>query len=612
MGTGANGSRRIEDYAFLSNMSSAALVSVDGSIDWLCCPRFDSAASFCALLHDASAGRWCIRPKGSYESTRRYVDDSLVLETRFVTDTGVVVLTDCLALTEIGDGGAHAPIEHQTLLRRVTGTSGTALIEMDYRPRFDYGSIVPWFRRRHEVIEAVGGPDALDLVANVHLDFADGAVVHDFEVAEGDEVVFMLVHHASHLEPDIPPPDAAGELIDETVSAWNGWAGGCRHSGSRRDAVVRSLVTLKGLTYAPTGGLVAAPTTSLPEQVGGDRNWDYRFCWLRDATFTLDALLDYGYTNAAIEWRDWLLRAVAGDPEDMQIMYGVRGERRLLEYELPLKGYEDSCPVRVGNAAHEQFQLDVYGEVMDSFHSARRAGIDTPNHAWALEQTIVDHVCTRWSEPDEGIWEVRSGRKHFVHSKVMAWVALDRGIKAIETYGEKGPVDRWRATRDEIRADVMRQGVDSGLGRFKRSYDSSELDASLLMLPLVGFVDAGHEVMRNTIEAIERELMIDGFVCRYRTDAVDDGLSSGEGAFVMCSFWLVDCLLLLGRKGDAEKLLERLQSTANDLGLLSEQYDPVLRRQLGNFPQAFSHVAFVTTVAALESAESRVLARGAL
>ncbi|MDQ4095289.1 MAG: glycoside hydrolase family 15 protein [Actinomycetota bacterium] len=594
--------RPIEDYGFLSDMESAALVSRDGSIDWLCWPRFDSAACFCALLHDESAGFWSISPAVPFSTRRRYLDDTLVLETTFDTDEGSVTLTDCLALEEVIERDDARAGPENVLVRIVTGLHGKVPMRMVYRPRFDYGSIVPWLREHHGVMEAVGGPDALDLMASTHLTLGFGEVVSEFEVAQGTSDVFLLSYHPSHE----PTPEVhlseAGDLLEHTLGFWRRWASRVPRGGRWREAIVRSLLTLKALTYAPSGGVVAAPTTSLPEDIGGTRNWDYRYCWLRDATFTLDALLEHGFTTAARDWRDWLLRAVAGTPNDMQIMYGVLGERRLLEYELPLDGYEGSKPVRVGNAAHGQFQLDVYGEVLDSFHSARRAGIDTPEHAWALEREIVDHVCSRWRDPDDGIWEVRSGPRHFVHSKVMAWVALDRGIKAIEVFGERGPLDRWRAVRDDIRADVFGRGIDPKRNCFVRTYGDSELDASLLMLPFVGFVAVHDEIMLNTIDAVIEDLLVDGFVLRYRTDRVDDGLPPGEATFLMCSFWLVDCLVLLGRHQEALEMFERLLSTTNDLGLLAEQYDVRRRRLAGNFPQAFSHVALVTSARALANA----------
>lgn len=599
----------IEDYAFISDMQSCALISRAGSVDWLCWPRFDSAACFCALLHDDSAGSWWIRPREDVLAVeRRYRKDTLVLETTYTCQGGSVTVVDCLAVDEAIPG---EPSPEHVFVRLVSGVEGEVPVRMEYRPRLDYGSIVPWFREHEGIIEAVGGPDALDLASSLHLQVDGGAVQCDFSVGEGDEVPFVLSYHRSHRETPVPDPARAGSLIERTAKFWTGWSDACSYEGPWRDEVVRSLLTLKALTFAPSGGVVAAATASLPEQIGGARNWDYRYCWLRDATFTLDALLEYGYTAAAVEWRDWLLRAVAGDPEDMQIMYGVLGERRLLEYELPLEGYSGSRPVRIGNAAHTQFQLDVYGELMDSFHSARRAGIETPPDAWKLEKAVVDHVCRRWREPDEGIWEVRSGPEHFVHSKVMAWVALDRGIKAIEGFGHDGPLAEWVRTRSEIREEILTRGIDDGGGYFKRSYESLELDASLLMLPLVGFVNVDDDTMINTIHAIERDLMVDGFVHRYRTDRVDDGLPPGEGTFLMCSFWLVDCLVLLGRQQDAEALFGRLVRTANDVGLFAEQYDPRGQRLLGNFPQAFSHVSHVTSAAAISrGAAPRGIRRG--
>ena len=593
-------------------MQSGALVSRSGSVDWLCCPRFDSPAAFCALLHDADAGRWSLTPRAAAVSAHRsYRGDSFVLETTFATDTGSVSVIDCLALEEHSRADDPRSVfpEH-VFVRVVVGLEGTVAMHMDYRPRFDYGTVVPWFRESHGTIEAVGGPDALDLVGSIPLQAHRGGVQADFEVAAGDEVAFLMSYHPSHVDAPAPDPADADALIEGTQAFWQRWADRCRHEGPWHDQVVRSLLTLKGLTYAPSGGVVAAPTTSLPEQIGGPRNWDYRYCWLRDATFTLDALLDNGYTAEAQEWRDWLLRTVAGDPEDMQIMYGVLGERRLIESELPLRGFADSRPVRIGNAAYAQFQLDVYGELMDSFHSGRRAGLETPAHAWDLEKEIVAHVCKRWQEPDDGIWEVRSGPAHFVHSKVMAWVALDRGIKAIEMFGAEGPLEDWLRTRAEIREEIFTRGVDERSRRFKRTYDEAELDASLLMLPLVGFIDVTDDLMVNTVEGIEAELMVDGLVRRYRTENIDDGLPPGEGTFLMCSFWLVDCLVLLGRQDEARTLFERLVSTGNDLHLFAEQYDGASKRSLGNFPQAFSHVALVTSAAALATRHIRGLRRG--
>ncbi|MBW3595530.1 MAG: glycoside hydrolase family 15 protein [Actinobacteria bacterium] len=603
--------RPIEDYAFVGDTHSGGLISTEGSIDWLCLPRFDSPSCFAAILDPDLGGHWRIAPATEPTSvSRRYLGETLILQTTFTTDSGVVRLTDFLPVEE-GGGSPRDARPHEVIARVAECTDGHVEMTCDYRPRFDYGSIVPWFRPHDGAIEAVGGPDALDLVANVDLEADAEGVKSTFTLSAGETASFIASYHLSHIE--VPPrsPETCHEFLEHTRSFWETWASRCRYTGRWRDEVVRSLLTLKALTFAPTGGVVAAPTTSLPEQIGGPRNWDYRYCWLRDATFTLDALLDEGYTDEAEEWRDWLLRSVAGDAEDMQIMYGVLGERRLPEIELSLAGYEGSKPVRIGNAAHDQFQLDVYGEVMDSFHSARRAGIDTPPHAWEMEKVIVDFVCENWHRPDEGIWEVRSGRKHFVHSKVMAWVAVDRGIKAIERFGKSGPLDRWIDVRQQIHDDVFAKGIDPQRGCFVRAYGEPELDASLLTLPFVGFVPATDPVMRNTIAAIKDELMVDGYVLRYRTERADDGLPPGEGSFLMCSFWLVDCLVLIGEMDEAEKMFESLRGIRNDVDLLAEQYDPRSRRLLGNFPQAFSHVAFVTSALALDSAgQTRSIHRG--
>jgi GH15 family glucan-1,4-alpha-glucosidase len=604
---------RIEDYAFLSDTHSAALVSRDGSIDWLCLPRFDSPSTFAAILDRGRGGHWKITPEARVvDISRNYRGDSLVLETTFAAETGTVRLVDCLALERHSDPEvAQRVIPEEVIVRVVEGVSGTVAMTMDYQPRFDYGSVVPWFRKRHSGIEAVGGPDALDLLASIPLELGDHGVSTRFEVSEGEEVSFLASYHLAHVDRLPRSVGDCAELIARTESFWNSWAKRCTYEGPWRAEILRSLLTLKGLTFSPSGGVIAAATTSLPEQVGGPRNWDYRYCWLRDATFTLDVLVEQGYTAEAEAWRNWLLRAAAGDPETMQIMYGVLGERRLVELELDLAGFENSKPVRIGNAAHAQFQLDVYGEVMDSFHSARRAGIDTPEHAWELEKAIIEFVCERWQEPDGGIWEVRSGPKHFVHSKVMAWVALDRGIKAIERFGLEGPADRWREVRERVRQEVMARGVNDRRGCFKRSYDDDELDASLLVLPIVGFIDVHDDLMTRTIEAIEEDLLVDGFLLRYRTHETTDGLPPGEGTFLMCSFWLVDCMVLTGRVDEANAMFARLVGVANDLGLLSEQYEPLGSRMLGNFPQAFSHVALVTSALALSEASSRTIHRGA-
>jgi GH15 family glucan-1,4-alpha-glucosidase len=598
---------RIEDYALIGDTHSVGLVARDGSIDWLCLPRLDSGAVFAALLDDEKGGKWRIAPEGQFASTRAYRRNSMVLETTFETEDGAALLTDCLPLEEHSD--PHVPRQafpHEVIVRVVRGLSGSVAFDMRFEPRFDYGYITPWIRRVPGAVEAVGGPDALALRAEVPVRIQGAAGRARFKVAAGESVAFLASYRHSHVGPSEPLTlEHCRHLVEKTDAYWSAWASRCSYRGRWRDAVVRSLLTLKALTYSPTGGIAAAATTSLPEAIGGLRNWDYRYCWLRDATYTLDVLLELGYKAEAREWRGWLMRAVAGDPQDLQIMYGVQGERRLVEQELPwLAGYEGSRPVRVGNDAHRQFQLDVYGEVMDSFHAARTAGIPTAEPAWELETSIVDFVCEHWREPDEGIWEVRSGREHFVHSKVMAWVAVDRGIAGIERAGKPGPLARWRQVRAEIRDEVLSAGVHPERGCFVRSYGSEELDASLLMLPLVGFVEPRDLRMIATVEAIERDLVIDGFVHRYRTDRAPDGLPPGEGAFLMCTFWLAQCLVLLGRAGEAEELFERMIGLANDVGLLSEQYDPGLRRLVGNFPQAFSHTALITTAATLESEDS--------
>jgi len=610
----------IEDYAFLGDTHSAALVSRDGSIDWLCLPRFDSSACFAAILDEQRGGHWRIAPaSGDFTSERAYRFESMVLETVFTTTEGSIKLTDCLPI-EQGEGATDPRLAHthDVVVRIVEGLSGTVPVTMDFVPRFDYGGITPWIRLHGRddngaEVEAVGGPDALDLQATVPLEVAGGVVSSAFELRPGERVMFMARSHPSHLDPpDLDVHSDCDWLVDRTDRFWHEWAARCTYDGKWRPEVIRSLLVLKALTYSPTGGIVAAPTTSLPEDIGGVRNWDYRYCWLRDATFTLEVLLDHGFTSEASEWRDWLLRAVAGDPEELQIMYGVRGERRLTEVELPwLRGYENSAPVRIGNAAVEQFQLDVYGEIMDALHSAARAGNAPVPESWELQREIVEFVCEHWNDPDEGIWEVRSGRRHFVHSKVMAWVAVDRGISMIENFGRTGPADHWKAVRSEIREEIFERGFDRKLGYFTRAYDDGSLDASLLIMPLVGFIEATDPRMVGTIDAIRRHLVVDGFVHRYLATEEADGLPGDEGSFLMCSFWLVDCLELTGRHEEAEELFVRLLSLRNDVGLLAEQYDAKRERLVGNFPQAFSHVALATTALALErSGASPALRRG--
>jgi GH15 family glucan-1,4-alpha-glucosidase len=593
---------RIEDYALLGDTHSAGLVSLDGSIDWLCLPRFDSGAIFAALLDEDRGGRWRIAPEGEFSSRRHYRNHTLVLETVFETPTGTAAVVDCLPIEEHSDPRLPRQVfPHEVVVRIVRGLERSVGLSMLYEPRFDYGYVAPWLRYQADGIESIGGPDAFMLRAQVPLHIDEHSVTAAFEVGHGDSVAFIAAYRPSHIIPETPvAPEDSDHLVEVTTDYWQRWAARCSYDGPWREEIIRSLLTLKALTYSPTGGIVAAPTTSLPESLGGVRNWDYRYCWLRDATFTLDVLLDQGYTAEAQEWRSWLRRAVAGDPEDLQIMYGVRGERRLTEYELGwLHGYEGSSPVRVGNGAHAQFQLDVYGEVMDSFHSARRAGLETDDQAWGLEQNIVEFVCEHWDEPDGGIWEVRSGREHFVHSKVMAWVAVDRGIAAVERWGKVGPLDRWKEVRGDICAQILEQGYNPERGTFVRSYGSIDLDAALLMMPLVVFLPAADPRMHRTIDAIAQELVSDGLVLRYRSSEASDGLPAGEGTFLMCTFWLADCYVLLGRHREARTLFERLLGLCNDVGLLAEQYDAQAGRLVGNFPQAFSHTGLVTTAAAL-------------
>ncbi len=578
-------SLRIEDYALIGDCQSAALVGRDGSIDWLCLPRFDSGACFAALLGKRENGRWRIAPDGPVRSVRRrYRPDTLVLETELETEDGVVALLDFMP----------PRTDKPELVRIVEGRRGRVAMTSEILIRFDYGSIVPWVTHDADGMHAIGGPDRLHLRTRVPLHGRELATYGKFHVAEGERVPFELTWHPSYApEPRPIDPDAA---LDDTEQFWREWANRCTVRGPYRDAVVRSLITLKALTYSPTAGIVAAPTTSLPEELGGSRNWDYRFVWLRDATFTLYALLVSGYVDEARAFREWLLRAVAGTPAEVQIMYGIAGERRLTELELPwLDGYQGARPVRVGNAAYSQHQLDVYGELMDAAHQSRRAGLEPDLRAWALHRSLLRALETRWVDPDEGIWEVRGPRRHFTHSKVMAWVAFDRGVKAIERFGMEGPVERWRALRDRIHEEVCRAGWNDSIGAFVQSYGSDRLDASLLMMPLVGFLPPTDPRVRSTVEAIERGLTEDGFVKRYETEPSLDGLPGTEGTFLACSFWLADNYALLGRRDDAVRLFERLLAIRNDVGLLSEEYDPKSGRLVGNFPQAFSHIGLVNT-----------------
>ena len=577
---------RIEDYALVGDCQTAALVSLEGSIDWLCWPRFDSPACFAALLGSRQHGHWQIAPVDPKPRVHRgYQTETLVLETEFETAEGAVTLVDFMPIGETGSD----------LVRIVVGRRGTVPMRMELVLRFDYGASVPWVSRLPDGrLRAIAGPDMVVLSAPVETRGEKLTTVADFEVREGERLHFVLMHLASHLEPPRTiDPEAA---LEKTVKYARQWAARCSIEGPYAEAVRRSLITLKALTYAPTGGIVAAPTTSLPEKIGGQRNWDYRYCWLRDATLTLMALMAGGYYEEARAWREWLVRAVAGSPSQMQIMYGIAGERRLPEWEVPwLAGYAHSAPVRVGNAAAAQLQLDVFGEVMDALYQGRKSGLDAYAPAGGLQQALLEHLEKVWQQPDEGIWEVRGSRRHFTYSKVMCWVALDRAVKMAEQYGAHGAVEHWRALRGRIHDEVCERGFDRARNTFVQSYGSTELDASLLLIPITGFLPATDARMLGTVRAIERELLEDGFVHRYRTHESIDGLPPGEGAFLPCTFWLADNYLLEGRVEEARRLFERLLALRNDVGLLAEEYDPAQQRQLGNFPQAFSHVALVNT-----------------
>ncbi len=588
---------RIEDYALIGDCEAAALVARSGSIDWLCWPRFDSDACFAALLGREEHGRWLIAPRDAEARVRRrYRPNTLILETRFECGEGAATLVDFMP---VGDGSSN-------LVRLVVGERGRVTMCTELVLRFGYGAIVPWVTRLDDgTLRAVAGPDMVVLRTPVHLKGQNMRTVGEFAVAAGETVPFVLTYGGSHAPP--PEPLDPKSALDATEGFWTEWSKKCRPSGHCTDAVMRSLITLKALTYWPTGGLVAAPTASLPEHLGGSRNWDYRFCWLRDATLTLLALMNAGFSDEAQAWREWLLRAVAGSPEQVQIMYGIAGERRLTEWEAPwLPGYEGSSPVRIGNSAYRQRQLDVFGEVMDALHQARRNGLAASESGWALQQAFLSHLEGIWTEPDEGIWEVRDGSKHFTYSKVMAWVAFDRAIRSAEEFGLEGPLDRWRAIAAAIHADVCRRGFDRELGSFVQSYEGRQLDASLLLLPSVGFLPPDDPRVRGTLQAIERRLMVDGLVVRYDTAETRDGLPPGEGAFLACSFWLVDAYILQHRWRDARVLFDRLMELRNDVGLLSEEYDPRSGRLVGNFPQAFTHVAHINSAFNLTRLEKPV------
>ncbi|HYD56167.1 MAG TPA: glycoside hydrolase family 15 protein [Burkholderiales bacterium] len=582
---------RIEDYALIGDCQTAALVGRDGSIDWLCWPRFDSPACFAALLGSREHGRWRIAPADPHPRVRRrYREDTLILETEFECGDGAVTVTDFMPVREW----------ESDLVRIVTGTRGRMAMELDLVLRFDYGSAVPWVTRLpdNRGIRAVAGPDMAVLRSPVPLHGEALATRARFEVRAGDKLAFVLACSPSHLP--VPQPIEPSEALAGTEAFWREWSERCEVAGEWSQAVRRSLVTLKALTYAPTGGIVAAPTTSLPEELGGVRNWDYRFCWLRDATLTLLALMNGGHRDEASAWREWLVRAVAGSPAQMQIMYGIAGERRLPESELGwLPGYEGARPVRIGNAAADHLQLDVFGEVMDALHQACKSGLASDEATWNVQRALLEYLETAWERPDRGIWEVRGPPRHFTHSKVMCWVAFDRGVKAIEQFGRKGPVERWRALRERIHADVCRNGYSERARSFVQSYGSEALDASLLLIPITGFLPAADARVRSTVEAVRRHLTAGGFVLRYRTEQADDGLPPGEGAFLACSFWLVDNLCMEGRFAEARELFERLLALRNDVGLLAEEFDPRSGRQVGNFPQAFSHVALVNAAMGL-------------
>jgi GH15 family glucan-1,4-alpha-glucosidase len=591
----------IENYALIGDCHTAALVGSDGSIDWLCLPRFDSGACFAALLGGPEQGRWLLAPAAAPSAVRRgYRGDSLILQTEFDTGAGTVRVTDFMPLSD----------KRWDIARIVEGLRGRVDLRMELLVRFDYGSIVPWVHRSGGILLFTAGPDTLELASSVALEGENFKTVAEFSVDAGEHQSFVLNYRPSHT--DTQAAVDAYQALADTERLWHRWSDRGTYRGRWRAPVTRSLITLKALTYRPTGGLIAAPTTSLPEKLGGVRNWDYRYCWLRDATFTLNALLLTGYEEEAAAWREWLLRAIAGSPDDLQTLYGVTGVRRLDEYEVSwLPGYEKSSPVRVGNAASRQFQLDVYGEVMDTLHLARTAGLPPEPEAWKVQVALLQFLESHWELPDEGIWEVRGPRRHFTHSKVMAWVAFDRAIKDAEQDGLEGPVERWRELRAAVHAQVCQHGFDAQRNSFVQSYDSAHLDASLLLIPQVGFLPADDPRVLGTIEAIERNLLVDGLVQRYSTATNIDALPAGEGTFLPCSFWLTDSYVLTGRRREAEALFERLLALSNDVGLFAEEYDTRGKRMLGNFPQALTHMALVNTARLLSMPEHEARKAGA-
>jgi GH15 family glucan-1,4-alpha-glucosidase len=593
----------IEDYAIIGNTHTAALVSRGGSIDWLCLPRFDAESVFAALLGEPKHGRWLLAPVDSIVSTKRkYRGETGILETTFETAEGSVTVVDFMPM--------HETETQVDVIRLVCGTKGRVHMHTEIALRFDYGRSIPWVRQHFGGPSAVAGPNAIQFVTPVQLHGTrDLITVGDFTVHEGQVVPFTMSWYPSHNR-SFNYRDPHDALLG-TENRWHDWSSHCNISGAWREPVIRSLITLKMLTYGPTGGIVAAATTSLPEQLGGVRNWDYRFCWIRDATLTLYALLSSGYRSEARAWREWLLRAAAGHPSEMQIMYGLAGERRLTEFEIDwLPGYADSRPVRIGNAAFAQVQLDVYGELMDALYAGHRYGLEASAFAWNLQRKLLEFLEKAWTQPDEGIWEVRGTKRHFTFSKMMAWVAFDRGIKSVEQYGCDGPVDHWRKVRDRIAAEILEKGYDPKRNTFVQYYGSQEVDASLLLTPQLGFLPPQDPRVRGTIEAIEHDLCVDGLVYRYPTRPETDGLPAGEGVFLACSFWLANSLALIGRRHDAVALFERLLTLRNDVGLLAEEYDPRARRLLGNFPQAFSHVGIINTATNLARVDTSAAARG--
>lgn len=591
-------SQPIEDYAVIGDLHTVALVSKLGSIDWLCLPHFDDGACFAKLLGTEEHGHWTIKPTEPIDSvSRTYRPDTLILETEIASRSGTVRIVDFMPIRE------HTAHRLPEIIRRIEGLEGEVPMESILSLRFDYGRTKPWLRELDEGYHALAGPDGIIISVPEAPDFHDHEAINTFTMKTGDVRTFQIVWHRSW--EDVPAVSDPDEALESTTSFWRHWSEQCTYQGRDRHAVLRSLITLKSLTYWPSGGVVAAATTSLPETIGGERNWDYRYCWLRDSSVTLEALNRCGFTAEATEFSSWLMRAVAGSPSQMQIMYGIGGERRLVETELDwLPGYEGSAPVRIGNAASNQFQLDVYGELLDALEYGRKSGVPPSKDAWSLQLELAKFVEEHWQEPDDGIWEVRGGRKHFTHSKAMAWVAIDRIACGIENHGQEGDLDHWRALADQIHADVLANGVDPTRNCFTQHYGSTELDASLLVIPQVGFLPPDDERIVNTVKAIAEDLTVNGMVIRYRTESTEDGLSGEEGTFIMCSFWLVQCLAMIGEVEDARILFDRLLDIRNDVGLLSEEYDSIHHRMLGNMPQAFSHVGLINAAFALQDAGS--------